>query len=210
MFYINYTSKNYIIDYIVMQKNDKNASILIWAIFLSIIISLWFISISTQINKTLRNNQDIQNQILNTNELKNILQSDNPSSQELSDSSYLNIINSNSYIWSLEENETKIFSFSWTSSENISINLENFGKIKYKYDIWTTNQEYNTLSWWTVTFSSNLTQTDNNSLLSIENLWWFAKFRLESNWNFISPEQYYEVWKTIWNKNVLIHSAEIK
>lgn len=210
MFYINYTSKNYIIDYIVMQKNDKNASILIWAIFLSIIISLWFISISTQINKTLRNNQDIQNQILNTNELKNILQSDNPSSQELSDSSYLNIRNSNSYIWSLEENETKIFSFSWTSSENISINLENFGKIKYKYDIWTTNQEYNTLSWWTVTFSSNLTQTDNNSLLTIENLWWFAKFRLESNWNFISPEQYYEVWKTIWNKNVLIHSAEIK
>jgi putative exporter of polyketide antibiotics len=66
-----------------MQKTGKNASILIWAIFLSIIISLGFISISTQINKTLKNNKNIQQEISQSNQVQSILKSANPSSQQL-------------------------------------------------------------------------------------------------------------------------------
>lgn len=193
-----------------MQKTTKNASILIWAIFLSIIISLWFISISTQINKTLRNNQDIQHEILNKNELKNILNWSNPISQELSDGSYLSISDTKSYFWSLQNNESKTFTFSWTSLDFIEINIKNDSSIRYTYDVWSSNQEYNILYSGSKSFSWNLNNFDNNSTLIIENLGWYSLFEIKSDWDFTAPEKYYEVWKKIWNKNVLIETGQIK
>lgn len=193
-----------------MQKTTKNASILIWAIFLSIIISLWFISISTQINKTLRNNQDIQHEILNKNELKNILNWSNPISQELSDGSYLSISDTKSYFWSLQNNESKTFNFSWTSLDFIEINIKNDSSIRYTYDVWSSNQEYNILYSGSKSFSWNLNNFDNNSTLIIENLGWYSLFEIKSDWDFTAPEKYYEVWKKIWNKNVLIKTGQIK
>jgi hypothetical protein len=58
-----------------MQKTNKKASILIWAIFLSLIISVTFISISTKINKNLKNNSEIINNIKINNEVINIINS---------------------------------------------------------------------------------------------------------------------------------------
>jgi hypothetical protein len=193
-----------------MQKTAKNASILIWSIFLSIIISLWFISISTQINKTLKNNQIIQQEINKSNQLNNILKSSNPSSQQLDDWTYLNIFDSNSYIWSIEANQTKIFSFSGTSLNIVELIIKNWWPIKYSYDIWATKQEYDILKTWTVSFSWNLDTLNTSSMLTIENLGWYALFQINSDQDFIAPERYYEIWKKIWNKNVLIKSAQIK
>lgn len=193
-----------------MQKTTKNASILIWSIFLSIIISLWFISISTQINKTLKNNQNLQHKINQSNQLKNILNSNNPSSQELNNGTYLNISDSNSYLWSLEENEIKNFSFSWTLLDLVEISINNWGPLKYKYDIWGMNQEYDILTSWSVSFSWNLNNSDPLSTLSIENLWWYTLFQVTSDQNFIAPELHYEIWEKIWNKNVLIQKSQIK
>lgn len=193
-----------------MQKTAKNASILIWSIFLSIIISLWFISISTQINKTLKNNQNIQQEINKSNQVKNILNSSNPSSQQLDDWTYLNIFESNSYLWSVEANETKTFSFSWTSLNLLEIIVKNWWPLKFTYDIWSTNQEYDILKTWSISFSWNLDNINTNSILTIENLWWYTLFQVNSDENFIAPERFYEIWKKIWNKNVLIHSSQIK
>ena len=193
-----------------MQKTTKNASILIWAIFLSIIISLWFISISTQINKTLRNNQDIQHEILNKNELKNILNWNNIISQELSDGSYLSISDTKSYFWSLKNNESKIFTFSWTTLDFIKINIKNGSPIRYTYNIWSNNQEYDILRSGSKSFSWNLNNFTNNSTLIIENLGWYSLFEIISDLNFTAPERYYEVWKKIWNKNVLLETGQIK
>jgi len=41
-----------------MQKIQKKAYILLWSIFLSLTISIAFISISTQINKNLKENNN--------------------------------------------------------------------------------------------------------------------------------------------------------
>lgn len=190
-----------------MQKTGKNASILIWSIFLSIIISLWFISISTQINKTLKNNQNIQQEISQANQLENILKSNNPSSQQLENGMYLNISEQDSYIWSLKENEQKSFTFSWWTLDLIDISLTSWWPIKYKYDIWTVYQQYDILTSGSISFSWN---TNNQSTLEIENLWWYTLFQVHSDQKFISPERYYEVWKKIWNKNVIIQSSQIK
>lgn len=190
-----------------MQKTGKNASILIWSIFLSIIISLWFISISTQINKTLKNNQNIQQEITTKNNLKNILNSQNPTSQYLEDGTYLNIPENNWYIWSLKEKEIKSFWFSWSTLDSIEISLNNWWPIRYSYDISTPYQQYDILTSGSISFSWN---TSNTSILEIENLWWYALFQINSDQNFTAPEKYYEVWKKIWNKNVLIESSQIK
>jgi hypothetical protein len=210
LFYINYTTKNYIIDFFVMQKTTKNASILIWSIFLSIIISLWFIGISTQINKTLKNNQNIQQEINKSNQVKNILNSSNPSSQQLDDWTYLNIPNANLYIWSLKAKQSKNFSFSGTNLDLVEITVKNWWPIKYTYNIWSLNQEYDILRTWSVSFSWNLYNLNTNSNLTIENLWWYTLFQLNSDQSFIAPERYYQIWKKIGNKNILINSSQIK
>ncbi|MDP2396646.1 MAG: hypothetical protein Q8S84_04375 [bacterium] len=54
-----------------MQKNSTKASILIWAIFISLIISVSFIQISTKINKNLKNNEKIINSLNSYNEIDN-------------------------------------------------------------------------------------------------------------------------------------------
>jgi hypothetical protein len=56
-----------------MQKNNISASILIWSIFLSLIISISFFSIATKISKNLKENntnKTIQQNILIENTLK--------------------------------------------------------------------------------------------------------------------------------------------
>jgi len=193
-----------------MQKTGQNASILIWSIFLSIIISLWFISISTQINKTLKNNQNIQQEINKNNQIKNILHSQNPTSQQLDDGTYLQISEKNNYLGSLQENEIKTFSFSWTTLDIIEISIINGWPIRYTYDIWSVNQEYDILTSWSFSFSGNIKPSNNLSTLIIENLWWYTFFQIDSDQEFIAPERYYEIWKKIWNKNVLITKEQIK
>jgi hypothetical protein len=58
-----------------MQKTNIKASILIWAIFLSLIISVTFISVSTKINKNLRENYSLTDKINLENEIGNIINS---------------------------------------------------------------------------------------------------------------------------------------
>jgi hypothetical protein len=58
-----------------MQKNNIKASILIWATFLSLIISVTFISISSKINKNIKNNKDYSKQLKIDSELKILLNS---------------------------------------------------------------------------------------------------------------------------------------
>jgi len=48
-----------------MQKTETKASILIWSIFLSLILIMTFVSISTKINKNLKNNSQIIQNIKN-------------------------------------------------------------------------------------------------------------------------------------------------
>jgi len=56
-----------------VQKINSKASILIWAIFLSLIVSVSFISISTKITKNLKNSFNINSNLEKQNKINNIL-----------------------------------------------------------------------------------------------------------------------------------------
>jgi hypothetical protein len=56
-----------------VQKKNKKASILIWAIFLSLMISLSFISISTKITESLKNNNTNNKNIKENNDMREII-----------------------------------------------------------------------------------------------------------------------------------------
>jgi len=60
-----------------VQKISKKASILIWAIFLSLIISLSFLSISTKITKNLKENSQNNISIIEQNNFEKILKTSN-------------------------------------------------------------------------------------------------------------------------------------
>jgi len=192
-----------------MQKTGKNGSILIWAIFLSLIISLWFISISTQINKTIKNNIALQENISVSTQQNTLLQDKNSDSQYISNGNYLKFEDKNTYLWSLKSNEIKSFSFSGSILNFIDIEIIQWGPIKFKYNILSNFntggliQNQNTFSW-------SLSAINNESILEVENLWGYTLFQIKSDLNFEKPEQKYQIWKKIWNKNVLIQSSEIK
>jgi hypothetical protein len=58
-----------------VQKNNEKASILIWSIFLSLIISISFLSISTKITKNLKNNSKLDSDLEKQNKINNLIKS---------------------------------------------------------------------------------------------------------------------------------------
>jgi len=58
-----------------MQKTNIKASILIWATFLSLIITVTFVSISTNINKNLKNNLSLTDKFKLEDQINNIINS---------------------------------------------------------------------------------------------------------------------------------------
>lgn len=193
-----------------MQKTGQNASILIWAIFLSLIISLWFISISTNINKTIKNNIALQKNINASSQQDNILSNENSTSGYLSNGSYLKIEDKNYYSSSLKINEEKSFSFSGTTLDFVTIDIIQWWPIKFEYSIPSISYLTGGVVQNNLSFSWTLNNINTQSSLKIKNLWWYTLFQILSDLDFKKPEQKYQIWKKIWNKNVLIQSSEVK
>jgi hypothetical protein len=59
-----------------MQKTNKRASILIWSMFLSLIISLSFVFISTKINQNLTFNKYLEDFFSKDNKINDLINSD--------------------------------------------------------------------------------------------------------------------------------------
>jgi len=179
-----------------MQKTTLKASILIWSIFLSLIISVTFIWISTKINQNLNNNNDLNKNIQIQNEIKNKLKSKNYSDKNF-DNWYTLIFASqkNIKIW-LKKDENIFINFPETSTWNISI--INWWPIYYSWSIWTwiINNTYdiNSIYW----------------MLNIKNLWWYTKIQLDSNNNIQTQYQNYKIVKTIWNKKIIKTSWKVQ
>lgn len=175
-----------------MQKTSNKWSILIWAIFLSLIISVTFISISTKINKNLKNYSSFADQVNEQSEIKNIINSWNLTNKYLE--SWDKIIFSSANITSfwLKKWETKT-SIIWVNS-NITIQIKDGWPIKYKN--W-----YN--SW--IILNAKLINVDSNNNLELTNLWWYSKIIMQSDsdQNTLNSQEFYKVIKQIWNKEVI-------
>lgn len=167
-----------------MQKTNINASILIWSIFLSLIISLGFISISTKIHQNIQNNIDFQNTIKqNISSTGVIVNADEISVKE--DEKSLTI-------W-MKKNESKQFSFLWSSQEFINIELLNGWPVEVVY-----NNSYRLVNE-SYSFSGNTSNVD----ITVNNLSWYALLQISSSANIQKDDNGTVVWKKIWNQNII-------
>jgi hypothetical protein len=117
-----------------MQKTTKKASILIWSLFLSLIVSMTFISISTKINKNIKNNANIRNNLEILSEIRkqtlNGSFNNNYSTISLNNDEEIIFESHTNITKTLKKNESFILKFPTIS--NITITLTNSGALKYK------------------------------------------------------------------------------
>ncbi len=184
-----------------MQKTNIRASILIWSIFLSMIISVTFISISTKINKNIKENYSLQSQIKNTNEVENIINS--WSINWIYTNTILKnweqiIFDNNNIYKSLKKWEK--FSIKILKNNNLTISISEWSAIKYKDNtnsgIINSSLSFDTTIW----------------NLEIINLWWYSKIKIDSDTenSFLLKYTNYKIIKKIWNKEVVKTKWEIK
>lgn len=175
-----------------MQKTNIKASILIWSTFLSLIITVTFISISTQINKNLKNNSDLTNELKINNQINNIINSWsldwNFITQTLENWEKV-IFNTNNIITSLKK------------SEEITVKIIKDNKLTIKI-----------LKWWPIIASWSLIKIEQADIsvqnwdnFIINNLWWYSQIEIISDTenSFLLKNTYYEIKKQIWNKEVI-------
>ena len=178
-----------------MQKIWTNkGSILIWSTFLSLIILLTFTNISSKINKNLRNNSLFNEELNIQNEINSKIKI--WTSSTLLNNDKLIFEENNSYTWSLKTSETTEIKFNTNSTA--TINIINWWPIYFNTQtsswIININKYINTFSW----------------SIYLKNLWWYTKYNIASSNTFITKTKKYKILKTIWNKEIIVTSGEIK
>jgi len=172
---------------ISMQKNNVSASILIWAIFLSLIISIGFISISTKIHKTVQSNIDFQENIQHS------FSWTTNTSEVIEYQSKYNIFTS------LKKWENKNISFSGSSLSNISINILSGWPIALSF-----NNNTNI-----ITENMSFSWSDNNTQINVSDLWGYTLLELNSSAEIIENDKKFIIWKKIWNQLLIKKYSEI-
>jgi len=186
-----------------MQKINKEWSILLWAVMLSLIISILFISISTKINKNIKNSWDTSNYISEKNKINKSIY--NNLDNEISSSNILIFENNKKNTFSLKKDENLTLTFSWTSNFNIDLWIIKWWTIKYGfYKIDSSNNKTLTNSW-ILNYSTSFSWSfeNKNSILKFKNLWWYSQFLINSEINFETSKKTYKIIKVIWNNNLI-------
>ncbi|MFK7779666.1 MAG: hypothetical protein QM490_00835 [Candidatus Gracilibacteria bacterium] len=185
-----------------MQKTDTKASILIWAIFLSLIISVTFIGVSTKINKNLRNDSNFVSQIEINNQIKNILHSgsidSNYNNTYLTNGDKIIFDPTNVTIVGLKQGKIHISKINTGSIVNIT--LSEGGPIKYINN--GLKGLISSFEIFPVTFGD----------LEIENLGGYSKFKISTSVeiNYLSAYRNYFIIKEIGNKEIIKSKGKIK
>ncbi len=188
-----------------MQKSNIKASILIWATFISLIITITFISISTNINKNLKNNSDLTNEFKLENQITNIINSwslnNNFSNQFLLNKEKIIFSPSNKNIVSIKNLET--YEWKVNVDSNISIKVLEGSPIFYSQ---------NTSSWLVTYWSPNTFSNDWTWSFFIKNLWWYSKVQITTDvfTNYLSKYRNFTIYKKIWNKEIIKSKWKIK
>lgn len=195
-----------------MQINNKvNAYILIWAMFLSIIILVSFMSISWKINKII-NNYNNEEKIDNLNE---ILKSKEFSNTQIWVDEEIVFEDSKIYKKSLEQNQNTEVRVKSTSNVNFNLKINKWWPIFYSLLLfsWSTFSWSITSSWIVdnnLAFSWSFTSNNDNWIIYIKNLGWYTNFELSSSGELIKEFENYSIIKKIWNKSVVEKEWSIK
>lgn len=181
-----------------MQKISKKGSVLIWAIFLSMAISISFISISTKITKNLKSNSINNKNVDENNKISEILKT--------SEKNVENIWNNTIFIEnkkiekSLKNNETYDINF----KKNSIINLEIINSSIISYELTGTKNESWILTWTLNNYETWIWR------LRLINYSWYAQFNLVSDNKFEILEKKYKIIENIWSKKIIKTRGVIK
>lgn len=195
-----------------MQINNKvNAYILIWAMFLSIIILVSFISISWKINKIINN----YNTEEKSNNLNEILKSKEFSNTQIWVDEEIVFEDSKIYKKSLEQNQNTEVRIKSTSNVAFNLKINKWWPIFYSLLLfsWSTSSWSITSSWIVdsnLAFSWSFSSNSDNWIIYIKNLGWYSNFELSSSGKLIKEFENYRIIKKIWNKSVVKKEWSVK
>jgi len=186
-----------------MQKIGKNASILLWSIFLSLTMSIAFISISSQISKNLKENSNLNEKISIANKKQNLINESietwNFEIVEISNNEIL-VFEKNNFlnIWLKENEDLKL---KIDIDTNMTIVINDWSPVSYSN---TSDSSVNWISSSTITFQTWVWE------ILIKNLWLYSNINIFSEWNFEKEYKKYKIVKKVWNKDIIKESSQIK
>ncbi|NVP17645.1 hypothetical protein HUU51_02910 [Candidatus Gracilibacteria bacterium] len=186
-----------------MQKIQKNAYILLWSIFLSLIIGISFLSISSQIAKNLKENSELKEKIITNNNINNkiieAIENNNFEKIELKGNEVIIFEKSNYYKTGLKENE-EIY-IKTTINGNVTI------KINYGSPIYYINNNDITING---IINDKETFVSGIGEIYIKNLGGYSNIDIISENNFETKFKRYKIIKKIGNKDVIKENNLIK
>jgi hypothetical protein len=190
-----------------MQQLNKNASILIWSVMLSLIIAISFISISWKIHKNiLSKNKNIQ-----YFEQQSIIDWSLISQSTTQISQGQNIIfdSPTQKILPLTKNESYTMSFSGDTPFAMSLWIIEWWAVFYSY-------RFNgiTTHSWVLNYTKDTTLpldiSTKTGTLTFTNLWGYSQVYINSEINFESPQKNYKIVQTIWNNTFIKSRRTLK
>lgn len=200
-----------------MQKFNKKASILIYAIFLSLIISIMFIAISNKINLNLKQNKNISQNFDINDKIENSIKKIEKDLQELVKipkiwekeiKKILENIEKNSQISEKINIEIKKnFDFSAEDSTIIilpetRLSTQKGAELKYRENGVSQEKIFD--------FENPIESEENLKKINFKNTWSYSKINIISNKFVIKKNMTYYVYENIWNSNVVKTSWTFK
>ncbi|MDD2907106.1 MAG: hypothetical protein PHH98_00555 [Candidatus Gracilibacteria bacterium] len=186
-----------------MQKIGKNASILLWSIFLSLTMSIAFISISSQISKNLKENSNLNEKISIANKKQNLIneaiETGNFEIVEISNNEILVFEKNNFLNIGLKENE--VLRLKVDIDTNMTIIINDGSPVSYSN---TSDSNVNG-----ITSSSNTFSTGVGEIL-IKNLGLYSNINIFSEGSFEKEYKKYKIVKKVGNKDIIKESSQIK
>lgn len=188
-----------------MQKSNK-WSILIWSIFLSLIISLSFIFVSTKVNQSIRLNSALEQFFDRDNKVINLI-----NSGSLWDIWNNEFLVSTQNLYTIKKQEKITLTFSWITVFTGTIKLESWWPIFYEiisYSWANSTFEYSTVFSWVISsinllaFTWFLSNSYNRANLSFVNVGGLSSFIINSDKVYTWAWKRYKILKNIGWKNI--------
>ena len=173
-----------------MQKTERKASILIWSIFLSLIISISFLSISTKITSVIKKNISYKDFLEESFLIKEkIIKSE--LDEEIISNKTIGIENK---IIKKSLKSQEIYEIEFQKDSNINLEIINSWIMFY----YTGSNDKHLLTWSIEDIAINSWEK-----LKLQNLSWYTKFILESDNKFDIDWKRYKITEDIWNKKII-------
>jgi hypothetical protein len=184
-----------------MQKRNKQASILLWSLFLSAFITSLFIFVSSSVQKNIKNTLFLSDIIDKPFILSHVFFDKNIYSLDINENEHIN--KNEEGIFSLSEWKASEFRFErFLSSLSWSLQVKNWWPVWYNFvDIDISPFSSTSVNSWVIftgsTFTGMISPWIDRGILYIKNLGGHTSFSIKSDIPFLSEETEYQVIKKI-------------